>query len=515
MAQERKGEYNVALTSPSENKFRQGILPQGRYRGFDTMINHGGTGVNVTITHTNTGFIRNTFANPPVQQPLPFAYVITPQGIEVQTDIQAVNLSVTDLPTADTRRVDIVVLDHEYTTAQGGQSANVIIIEGTPVTATAATWEPFPNPATVSNPSKQTILGYIEVIGNPSGLTFNDCFYRMADVPNLSGKELATLNGKTIFTGAIGRIPLSISTTTIDAGYKLTLPTICSVVRITSGSTTTLKYISKTTADGHLLPTGTELDIEIHSPVKLRLSINAPIAASSGYQNSTHLVWRIGKKTTAGPGNPNLSSGGIGELFCNNRFKVRLLPKEGSPGISEWEIVDVVNNIDEQIADYAGGWRSNNTNIQLTAGQVSVLNIMTLTNQPNYLIWKNYFSCDPSQIGGAAEIKPTMMTSFMLNVSFNLGTIPGASTYLEEVNFNLNFQSIPYAALDLIVITGFAIEDPTNGSSNVAGGTRFPVYAEMLGGVFKVRSMLSGQNFSETKSYNVRFNATIPTTVAQ
>jgi hypothetical protein len=338
----------------------------------------------------------------------------------------------------------------------------------------------------------------------------------MADVPNLSGKELATLNGKTIFTGAIGRIPLSISTTTIDAGYKLTLPTICSVVRITSGSTTTLKYISKTTADGHLLPTGTELDIEIHSPVKLRLSINASIAASSGYQNSTHLVWRIGKRTNAGPGNPNLSSGGIGELFCNNRFKVRLLPKEGSPGISEWEIVDVVNNIDEQIADYAGGWRSSNTNTQLTAGQVSVLNIMSLTNQPNYLTWKNYFSCDPSQIGGAAEIKPTMMTSFMLNVSFNLGTIPGASTYISEVNFNLNLSGAsPYAALDLIVITGFAIEDPTNGSSTVAGGTRFPVYAEMLGGVFKVRSMLSGQNFSETKSYNVRFNATIPTTVAQ
>ena len=177
MAQERKGEYNVALTSISEDKFRQGITPPGRYKGFDTITDAGGTGVNININHSATGFNRNTFDATPVAESNLYAYLITPQGVAVETDIIVTNLALSSLPSlSGQKRVDAVVFDHTYTTVQGGAQGNVIIVTGTASNGNGMTNE-YP-PAPGINSSKQTLLGYIFIEGDNSGsFTFSNITY--------------------------------------------------------------------------------------------------------------------------------------------------------------------------------------------------------------------------------------------------------------------------------------------------------------------------------------------------
>ena len=42
MAQERNVEYNVPVVSFQVNQMKQGIIPKGRYRGFNSITNPGG-----------------------------------------------------------------------------------------------------------------------------------------------------------------------------------------------------------------------------------------------------------------------------------------------------------------------------------------------------------------------------------------------------------------------------------------------------------------------------------------
>ena len=193
MGQERKGEYNASLTSVAEDKFRQGLLTPGRYKGFDTMTNAGGTGVNINITHTGKGFIRNTFANPPAAESNPFAYIVTPQGVAVETDVAASSISITATTGGNGyRRVDAIVFEHEYTQVQGGAVGNVITITGTETDGSTTSSE-YPAKPGLSNSSKQTLLGYL-FIKESSTFSYSDLKYVPVDSPDLASEEVTRGN---------------------------------------------------------------------------------------------------------------------------------------------------------------------------------------------------------------------------------------------------------------------------------------------------------------------------------
>lgn len=129
MTQTRFHNYKRPLVSSAENQRFAGIIPPGRYKGFDTMVDTGGLTFN--ITHAGDNFKRVTNdASPILSAALGIA--VTRQGTVIQEDA-AISLSI-DTNTGGSARKDIVILTHQFTATTGGTAATYAIIKNGTVT---------------------------------------------------------------------------------------------------------------------------------------------------------------------------------------------------------------------------------------------------------------------------------------------------------------------------------------------------------------------------------------------
>lgn len=227
MAQERGIEYNVPVTSFQTNQLRQGIMPAGRYRGFDSISNPSGAGLNIQLDHTNG--LQRTDINNAFESDLR-GLVVAPQGTVISTDVE------TTLPIDDTpgnRRIDIVVMTYEYSQVTGGTVAVLSIVTGTPATNNTYPFETAGQPA-LPNPEKQVLIGVLdwqESSGGGTGVrAFSDATYWPAKTPNFNGySQELVLRGdqnRTIKEGGFFFKEATEITGTAFSGANLTLPEI-------------------------------------------------------------------------------------------------------------------------------------------------------------------------------------------------------------------------------------------------------------------------------------------------
>lgn len=482
MAQERKGEYNASLTSVAENKFRQGLLPSGRYRGFDTMINAGGTGVNITITHTGKGFIRNTFANPPAAETNPYAYIVTPQGVAVETDVTA-NLTI-DATTGGQgyRRVDAVVFEHEYTQVQGGAVGNVIIIKGTESDGTGLTVS-YPAAPGLSSPSKQTLLGYIYV-NESATFSYSDLNYIPVREPSLSNRQVSDSNYIEEQTGLWAKN--SVTLTSIPTG-GLPLSSLAPIVYCNFSTVQTLNQINLDKWGNEEIKDGSKIEIYNIGTGNLRIFLGAAISPGG-----TPLFYTASNILTLDGSSYYDSDNGQrnGSLTVRPNDTITLIYRSSRFYVSS---VNVASN--SVIADRESGW------FRLNSLLYASLPSADLTATDVKLMYKQYFTRDTSWTGGSAN-QTRFTTSFHLKITFDIAATFTNSIFDVRISADLfRFDSTDF---DYITFTG-TLYDPTT-----AGNTQ-PVRIFGLGnGDFRIQKMGAGTFPNTVTGVQLMFSGTLP-----
>lgn len=150
------------------NNWLQGILEAGLYRGFDPT---GMQGMTLTLSHQTTGAIR-TKGDKTLQDK--FGVVMTKQGVVIN-QLDPVSFEIE--PTTNDKRVDIVVLEHEYKELIGGIVATYKVLKE----AGNST------PPQLTSPSTQVILGYLTLPPNCTDLT--KATYVRATMPTLGNNK--------------------------------------------------------------------------------------------------------------------------------------------------------------------------------------------------------------------------------------------------------------------------------------------------------------------------------------
>ncbi|WP_291726150.1 hypothetical protein [Bernardetia sp.] len=175
MAQKRFLEYLSDDLSFSINAFLNGILPQGRYRGFDFVPTDN---LFLSLTHDTTGF-----QYPKADGKLtPFSGVIrTHQGLSIMED-EPMSLQVS-ANTSSHPRIDLVVCEHQYQAIAGGIDAEYFIIEGTP--------SENPVEPTLNNPNFQVVIGKLTLPAGTTQLDNPNVEYEQATIPELGNNDLA------------------------------------------------------------------------------------------------------------------------------------------------------------------------------------------------------------------------------------------------------------------------------------------------------------------------------------
>ncbi len=125
--QRRHKEFNTAVNTFPLNESRQGLLPPGRYYGFDNFTDGGGPGINISITHL--GGI-SLIDDQGIKDVTPSGGYLTPQGVYIQDDT-TILLPISNNTSGDPR-IDLIIVTHVTTQVQGGAAAVYSVIEGTP-----------------------------------------------------------------------------------------------------------------------------------------------------------------------------------------------------------------------------------------------------------------------------------------------------------------------------------------------------------------------------------------------
>lgn len=145
--------YNELARSYDIAKMHQGILPAGRYAGFDA-IQLDSAGVDhlmLEFLHTQSGFVSISDVNATKSNQ---AKIVTPEGIIIEYEV--VDSFRVDFELTSAWRRDAIVIDHDWQLVAGGQSSTISVIKGTE----AATAE-LALPPAATNSTTQTILGYV------------------------------------------------------------------------------------------------------------------------------------------------------------------------------------------------------------------------------------------------------------------------------------------------------------------------------------------------------------------
>jgi len=157
---------------------RAGIMPPGRYRGFDTIAPSASPvsgKIAIKLQHTTSG-VQVITQSGTLSDLIGIA--ITPQGtiIHEEGELDLPSL-VVDFNQGTKARRDILVLEHTYQDNIPGENPpTYLIIKGTPANT--------PVEPSLTNPDTQLILGYIDVPINST--TVSDIYYHPAVVPEFS-----------------------------------------------------------------------------------------------------------------------------------------------------------------------------------------------------------------------------------------------------------------------------------------------------------------------------------------
>jgi len=157
---------------------RAGIMPPGRYRGFDTIAASSSPvsgKIAIKLQHTQSG-VQVITQSGTLSDLIGIA--ITPQGtiIHEEGEVDLPSL-VVDFNQSNKARRDILVLEHTYQDNIPGENPpTYLIIKGTPADT--------PVEPALTNPDTQLILGYIEVPVNTT--TVSGLYYHPALVPEFS-----------------------------------------------------------------------------------------------------------------------------------------------------------------------------------------------------------------------------------------------------------------------------------------------------------------------------------------
>lgn len=154
----RRIEYQAPVDSFPLSEARVGIIPPGRYRGFDVMVQGSGAAIAIKIQHTGDNFKPTNSSNTIVTNPWGVAVSKHGTMIAVTDDI---SLQVDAGDTQD--RYDTVYMEYSWVQSSGGSTASFILLKGTP----GISYGPTP-----PNQNIDIILGYVYVPANAS--TFAD-----------------------------------------------------------------------------------------------------------------------------------------------------------------------------------------------------------------------------------------------------------------------------------------------------------------------------------------------------
>lgn len=184
--QKRFNNYKTPAVSFEQSEVRQGLMPAGVYRGFDTITDGGGVGINIMINHEATGIQKVTAG---LSFTAKNGIFISPQGTIIHEQGAVGPFAITDNGTANTR-IDLLIAEHEHVSVVGGQDALYSIIQGTAGSGIPA----------LTNPSKQIILAYITL--PPMAGNFADLSFSFVEKQVFNGdSDIAKLSKNQQFTG--------------------------------------------------------------------------------------------------------------------------------------------------------------------------------------------------------------------------------------------------------------------------------------------------------------------------
>jgi hypothetical protein len=162
-----------------------GINLPGVYRGFDMTLE--GTMV-LKMTHQDTGYVVTDLAGGTISGKR--GAIVSRQGVVItEDDTETLPVGVGDV-TND--RIDVVIVDHQYTQVTGGQLAIYSIVQGTPSAS--------PVVPTLPNTALQVPIGELLI---PSGTTaLNDVgvVWTRYPVPYVTAEKVVTENRENTFS---------------------------------------------------------------------------------------------------------------------------------------------------------------------------------------------------------------------------------------------------------------------------------------------------------------------------
>lgn len=170
------------------SSWQNGLYIPGLYHGFDAVL---GGDMSLTLNHDDTGYQRvkkdKTLENKS-------GLFITTQGTVVyDTNVYNLNISTTG---ATEKRVDLIVVTHEYIDVDDGEQATITVIEGTPVVGSA-----IPIAPSLTSPETQIIIGEIRLPENCTTLNQLGVIYTKKDSPNYANSPIPRLNKDNVYKG--------------------------------------------------------------------------------------------------------------------------------------------------------------------------------------------------------------------------------------------------------------------------------------------------------------------------
>lgn len=158
--QRRFTNYKDPVNSFPLGEMTIGLFKPGRYNGFDTMSIVGG--LTITLDHDGVDNVEKTLIN---GTPINFGALKMPSGTVIHEDEPLEFVIDTNAGNTNIRR-DLIICEHEYIEVVGGVEATYLIIKG----------DNLGNMPELPNPSKQIIMGYLEIPAlatDATGFTWN------------------------------------------------------------------------------------------------------------------------------------------------------------------------------------------------------------------------------------------------------------------------------------------------------------------------------------------------------
>lgn len=170
MSQFRTFEYRADDSTFELNQRLLGIIEPGVYRGFDWQQQ---AGLSFIMSHVTTGiqyYDGNELLNDPT------GVLISKQGVTIK-ETASISLSI-DVGNVFPRW-DAIVMEHYYSEVTGGVPAIYLVIKGTPSSS--------PVKPSLTNPSRQILIGYLYVPASMSSLAEGGVLFQKQAIPDVAG----------------------------------------------------------------------------------------------------------------------------------------------------------------------------------------------------------------------------------------------------------------------------------------------------------------------------------------